>query len=323
MRFFSTLLLGLVLSVSLIGQTTVDFESFGLAEGEFLNDSGNSGGFSAGNIFLPNSYNADFDAWCGWAISATTDIQTPGFTNDLSAYTGEGYEGSTTYGVSFAGGTGAVMKLTGEAAGGLVESFYITNGTYAALSMLNGDGFAKKFGGETGDDPDYFLLTIKKYLDGQLSTDSVDFYLADYRFEDNSQDYIVEEWTYVDLTSLGNVDSLLFTMSSTDNGDFGMNTPAYFCIDNLTTADVVSSTDVLPANSAAIYPNPATEAWRVKWGLQEEAAGQLFDMQGRLLYTERIVPGNNRLEAAGLPSGVYLLRLQNESGYLLKRLLKQ
>jgi hypothetical protein len=323
MRFFSTLFLVFTFSASLIGQTTVDFESFGLAEGEFLNDSGNSGGFSVGNVFLPNSYNPDFNAWSGWAISATTDTQTPGFTNDLSAYTGGGCEGSTTYGVSFAGGTGAVMELTGEAAGGLVEGFYITNGTYAALSMLNGDGFAKKFGGETGDDPDFFLLTVKKYLDGVLSTDSVDFYLADYRFEDNSQDYILDEWAYVDLTSLGNADSLLFTLSSTDNGDFGMNTPAYFCIDNLTTADMVNSTSELPVGSASIFPNPATDAWQVDWQLPGAAEAQLFDMQGRLLYASRFVNGANHLEAATLPKGMYLLKLHNESGYLLKRLVKQ
>ncbi|MEZ4953573.1 MAG: DUF4465 domain-containing protein [Saprospiraceae bacterium] len=32
---------------------------------------------------------------------------------------------------------------------------------------------------------------------------------------------------------LGHVDSL-FTLSSSDAGVFGMNTPAYFCLDNLT-----------------------------------------------------------------------------------------
>lgn len=74
--------------------------------------------------------------------------------------------------------------------------------------MLEGDGFVKKFGGEFGDDFDFFFLIIKKYFGGELSIDSVNFYLVDYWFEDNSQDYIVEEWIYVDLSIFGNVDSL-------------------------------------------------------------------------------------------------------------------
>ena len=322
MRFAFTFFL-ISLLAGLGAQTTADFENFGLATGEFLNGSDGSGGFSSGNVFLPNNYNDEFGSWSGWAISAATDAETPGFTNQYSAYTGGGYEGSTAYAVAFAGGTGSLVELEGDAGSGVVEGLYVTNSTYAALSMLNGDMFAKKFGGETGDDPDYFLLTVKKYLNGELSTDSVDFYLADYRFEDNSQDYIVDEWTYLDLSSLGNADSLLFTLSSTDNGQFGMNTPAYFCIDNLTTADMVNSTTVLPANSVSVFPNPATEIWQVDWQLPGEAEARLYDMQGRLLRINRISPGNNRLDAAALPKGMYLLRLQNESGYLLKRLVKQ
>lgn len=323
MRLIFTFLLFSGLSFGLSAQTTVDFEGFGLSAGEFLNGSDGSGGFSSGNVFLPNSYNEAFGAWSGWAISATTDTETPGFTNQYSAYAGGGYDGSTAYAVAFTGSMGSVIELDGDAAGGVVEGLYVTNNTYAALSMLNGDMFTKKFGGETGDDPDYFLLTVKKYLDGALSTDSVNFYLADYRFEDNSQDYIVEDWAYLDLSGLGNADSLLFTLSSTDNGQFGMNTPAYFCIDHLTTADMVSRTNTLPASSVSVFPNPASEAWQVDWQLPGDAEAALYDGQGRLLRKQRLLQGSNRVTAGALPDGVYLLRLQNESGFIVRRLLKQ
>jgi hypothetical protein len=62
----------------------------------------------------------------------------------------------------------------------------------------------------------------------------VHFYLADYRFEDNAEDYIVKTWEWFDLSSLGRADSLMCTLGSSDTGMFGMNTPAYFCVDNLT-----------------------------------------------------------------------------------------
>jgi hypothetical protein len=44
--------------------------------------------------------------------------------------------------------------------GGLARERADHEYTYAALSMRDGDGFAKQFGGASGDDPDYFLLTI-------------------------------------------------------------------------------------------------------------------------------------------------------------------
>ena len=66
----------------------------------------------------------------------------------------------------------------------------------------------------------------------------MDFYLADFRFADNALDYVVDSWTWVDLSSLGVVSSLSFSLASSDVGQFGMNTPAYFAMDNLAVAAV-------------------------------------------------------------------------------------
>ena len=62
----------------------------------------------------------------------------------------------------------------------------------------------------------------------------MDVYLADYRNADPGLDYVLTDWAWVDLTSLGDqVSQLGFTLTSSDNSRFGMNTPAYFAIDNL------------------------------------------------------------------------------------------
>ena len=101
--------------------------------------------------------------------------------------------------------------------------------------MLNGDGFAKKFGGASGDDEDWFLLTIEGFDSSNVSIGTVEFYLADYRFADNGQDYIVDEWTKVDLSGLGAVKKLEFSLTSSDNSYGYMNTPAYFAADSFVT----------------------------------------------------------------------------------------
>jgi hypothetical protein len=97
----------------------------------------------------------------------------------------------------------------------------------------NGDGFAKPFGGDDGNDEDWFKLTAEGFDKDGETTGTVDFYMADYRFENNTKDYIVKDWEWMDLSSLGTVTKVQFTMTSTDVGGNGMNTPAYFCMDNI------------------------------------------------------------------------------------------
>ena len=62
---------------------------------------------------------------------------------------------------------------------------------------------------------------------------SVDFYLADYRFADNTQDYVLNDWAYLDLSTLSGAAQLHFNLSSSDVGFFGMNTPAFFAVDDI------------------------------------------------------------------------------------------
>ena len=214
--------------------TTIGFEDIGATIGpeSFNNGSDLSGGFELGPVSLDNSFNTDFGSWSGWAISNTTDNVTAGFTNQYSAITGGGSLSSDTYAVANTFGQQPptiTLNDTDES----FDSIEVTNTTYAALSLRDGDSFAKKFGGVTGDDPDFFLLTIEGIDDAGESVGTVDFYLADFRFDDNSLDYIIDQWTTVDVSSLSDAVSLQFALSSSDVGMFGMNTPAYFAVDNI------------------------------------------------------------------------------------------
>ncbi len=207
--------------------------------GSYWNGSSGAGGFASGGLNFVNNYNATFQSWDGWAYSNTTDTTTPGFGNQYSAITGGGAGGSSQYGVFFQPFSNG---MTVSVDGGGTTTFaggYFTNTTYAALSMLNGDSFAKQFGGATGDDPDWFLLTVSGLDPGGMVTSTMELYLADYRFADNSLDYIVDEWTWLDLSSLGEVAGLQFQLTSSDVGAFGVNTPTYFALDNLSSLNPV------------------------------------------------------------------------------------
>ena len=148
-----------------------------------------------------------------------------------------GASGSANYGIAYVAWT--ITPTVTFDSPSHVSSASFTNNAWAYGSMHDGDSFAKKFGGTSGNDPDWFKLTIIGKDAGGALTGTVDFYLADFRFSDNSQDYIIHDWTSADLSSLGNnVKSLEFGLSSSDNGDWGMNTPSYFAMDNLSFSPV-------------------------------------------------------------------------------------
>jgi len=211
-----------------------DMNEQSLEAESFWNGRDGSGVFASGEARFHNSYDQTYFSWSGMAYSNTSDVSTAGFMNQYSAITGEGFnegeEGSGIYAVSNLYGP-ALIDFTDQRAFA-PEGFFVTNATYAALSMEQGDFFAKQFGGADSTDPDFFTLFVWGTKSGK-STDSVMFSLADYTFETPDDDYIIKTWQWVDLSSLGKVDTLLFGLNSSDVGDFGMNTPAYFCLDDL------------------------------------------------------------------------------------------
>lgn len=221
---------------------------------DILNNTFTSGPATFHNLYtVDRSQWGDYPYWENWGYSNMSDTTTPDFTNQYSAITGAGQGGSDNYGIYYDGylsDPNAATVTFDQAT--LLDGAYITNMTYPYLSMLNGDSFAKKFGGTSGDDPDYLLLTIEGLDAADTAVASVDFYLADFRDTDNSNDYIVDDWRWVDLDSLGSVNGLRFSFTSTDIGDFGINTPLYFAMDNLTTLDGNNGTVGVPEPSAIL-----------------------------------------------------------------------
>src|SRR3989338_7734101 len=162
-------------------QFVVDFEINPLAPESYDNGSTGSGDFFFGNLLFNNDYDTSFGGiWNGFAISNITDVTTPGITNQYSAFPGAGAGNYNQYAVAFFDPT-----IIGSAA--LIDSFRITNSTYAALSMRDGNQFGKQFGsiydangmvdGTNGED--FFRVWIIAKDAFSNAEDSLEFYLAD------------------------------------------------------------------------------------------------------------------------------------------------
>jgi len=302
-------------------QNVANFEDLTLSSESYWDGSDLSGqhnnsifssSFSSGDYKFHNAYDTTYGAvygyWSsGWSYSNMTDSSTSGSTNQYSAKAGSGWGLSANYAIGKSNST-IVFNQTGS------FSVHVTNSTYAANSMRDGDAFAKKF---TNADLDYFKLHIYGYSNGSI-TDSVEFFLADFTNADSTLDYIVKDWSYVELPN-GQFDSIVFNLSSSDVGAFGMNTPAYFCIDNV--GNYPLSAVETSENKFSVYPNPSSNFINLK-SLENnnEYMISIFDIFGKEIIHNLKNP--KQIDISSFVKGQYIMKIESKDGIINERLLK-
>jgi len=305
-----------------ISGQNADFESIILANESYWNGSDYSGTTNGVGLFdttitdgfheFSNQYDTTWGAswgfWSGWAFSNQTADTTSGLPGQYSSYAGGAYNGSN-YAI---GQDGSEIIL----AGGVSPELLITNVNYAAYSMLNGDSFGKEFGSQYDangsvdgtDGEDWFLLKILCYNLSDVLVDSVELYLADYRFADNTQDYIQKDWTTVSLNSSETLGRLKFSLTSSDEGQSGMNTPAFFAIDNLSAGSVNIEENEL---AYRIFPNPAIDIVNIQTN-SDKGTIEIFDITGKQISSKNYTSEMFQVNVSSFPAGTYYAVLSSE-----------
>jgi putative lipoic acid-binding regulatory protein len=232
----------LLVTVFAFAQAPATFEDVPLGSGGIWQPPVGENEMSSGGWLFTN-FN-EYGYWGGFTASNRTDVNQTGLNAQYTAVPGVGYDGSSQYAVAYTYG----METEVYAADGqphTVTGCYITNNLWAYQDIFEGSMGQTPFGGLTGDDPDWFKLTATgKNASGQ-TIGELDFYLADYRFANNEEDYVVETWEWFDLSPLGSVASISFSLSSTKSNYGGMITPAYFCMENFN-GEAPGGTDLPP-----------------------------------------------------------------------------
>lgn len=323
MKKIYVLATALFLGANIQAQLVFDFENVSLSPESYDNGSGGLANFTDGSITLFNDYNTSGGNWSGFSISNTTDVTTAGFGNQYSSFTGTG-RNSDNYAVFYYEG-----NITTTSNQVQIDGFYISNSTYAAISMRDGDGpggFAKQFGSVNGADgnpdgtngEDFFKVWIIGEDFNGTAKDSVEFYLADYRFPNNNDDYIVDDWNYIDFSSFSfSTSKVTFRFESSDVSFGYINTPTYFVIDDIQYSSLVGISQNTLSN-VSIYPNPVKDVLNIKG---ESGAISILDMNGRTIYKAE----HNELSTIDLSnvnSGVYFVKVENEKGSFTEKIIK-
>lgn len=304
-----------------------NFESLTVPSVGYWNGSTNpnmSTGFNNEACYFNTYYNSGFGGYweSGFAYSNTIDTVTPSIPNLYGCAAGKGFGGSNNYAM---GQQNSIVKINSINTPHTksVEGFYVTNSYYAYASMKYGDTFETAFGDSSGNRPDYFRLVVRAYLNGTIKSDSVIFYLADYRFVNSSQDYIIKNWTWVNCQSLGAVDSVKFEMQSSRVGAFGINTPLFFAIDNFTVK--YNSTSSLAENKESdfqFYPNPAVNELFLKMSESEGATYSISNISGQKIVEATPFYEIANIDVSGYSKGIYFIEVTTKRDKLIHRFIK-
>ena len=234
-----------------------------------------------GTTFVSGSFrfsNYADDTWAGepttpyWGNYAYSQTTTNTFetyiTDQFNNAVGGGVDNSETFLVAYP--QGGTIDVINNEDGAVIPGMYITNNAWVVDAILNGDGMSTIDGTATGESTanvgfqtgDWFKLTISAD-----NGNSIEYYLADYQSADESAHYYVNDWRWIDLSSLGTVKSLSFFLTSSRRNNWGMTTPAFFCLDNI----------------GAENPNANSITTRINQIPDSENAQGIYSIDGKVL----------------------------------------
>ncbi len=179
---------------------------------------------------------------------------------------------------------------------------YVTNHPWAYYNVTVGDGvYTHKFEHEG----DYYKIIATGYLNGEI-TGTVDFTLAE--FKDGNL-YACKDWTWFDLSDLGEVDEIFFVVDGSDQTGGYLNTAAYFCMDR-----VIVEGEIPTEVKEEVSENTNAQAYRISntiYGIAEGAQVYVYNLGGQLIFNQTVNGGSITLPNA---APYYITKIVTESG---------
>lgn len=172
---------------------------------------------------------------------------------------------------------------------------YVNLNSYTYYPVEEGNSFARAF--TNGD-----KLTLTFHGVAPSGEEKiVEVSLASYS---NGDLTIARGWKYVDLTALGTVNEIYYTMTSTDEGTYGANTPLYFCMDKLMVKEATeASATAIDALAATITYDRANRIVNIA----NADFARIFDTTGAMVMAGE----QSAFDISDLPAGIYVVKAGN------------
>ena len=260
-----------------------------LATGGYYTDHFYSGSFEFTNMSMPS-----YVFWSGYGYSNETSTEFKTLADQMRNVVGAGADKTAAYGVCYAYGAPTTMNLSVPETGVTVPGLYVTNAAYTLNSILNGDGYASAF-----VDGDYQEVIFEGML-GETTTGTVTVNLADYRDGKRS---VLTDWQWVDLSPLGRVTSLKFTLAGTQTDKI----PAYVCLDEIGASKPDGIAEVAMGSDARIIL--ATDDCIAVTGVEGAYTLSIYSTDGICRASHRM-EGAGAVSIADLPAGIYVARVE-------------
>lgn len=184
--------------------------------------------YYSGSYSFPCKYAPSLLTWGGVAYSNQTKTTFNSlFPDQFNSVVGHGVNGSKNYAVAYAYGKQTVEVRTTHAGPSVIPGTFVTNTAWVKEVTQKGTGM--------GDEPhkpfhkgDYLLLIASN----STGTRKLEFPLVDYRSNNPAERYVIDSWQWLDLSALGETESVRFSMEGTRIANGGTTIPAYFCLDD-------------------------------------------------------------------------------------------
>ncbi len=237
----------------------------------------------------------------GFDCSRGTDTTDGSYANDISAKPGKGQSGTNQYLVAYISADWpdypnqtVVQGLKLADTARLIEkaSFANTTLTYKYIQ-------------DNWSAVSIYAMVIKGYNAGVVAEDSIYFAFAEKTATDS---FLLADWQEVDMSALGEVDSITFQLFTDDANGY---LPFYFAMDEIQ-LKAPESTSIENSNwatlQAALYPNPATQALNIKTQNQSNLAYVIYNIQGQIVaqgYCQQ------EINISSLQAGNYFVQLSS------------
>lgn len=298
-------------------QNVADFENLYLGnESYWQGPAGNTydnmeSKFYSGSYSFSNTYSPDLNYWGGYSYSNQTSTSfdpANSLTQQFRSVVGHGALNSANYAVVYTMGARTDIYVTNNISGDVIPGVYLTNAAYTYNSIINGDSFM----GTPFGEGDWFKIKFTGTKTDGSKTEK-EIYLADYRSANAAERFVVTDWKWCNLSSLGAVTKVSISIDSSRRNNFGLTIPAYFCMDSFGSTDVTTGlqdNQLVSAGEIKVYPNPFTEWIIIK--SDKEQTLKLFNISGQCLIDTNINSGENRIDVQSLSKGTYIVQCGNK-----------